>query len=920
MEDSAAPVLLPAREIVDQTALRDEIAALHAKGEPGPAFRTGVSKILRAAHGEGLARIRQKFLASDYAGLRASRSVADLTDIILVTAIEAAQFLHPLSNPEDARHLSTVAVGGYGRSAMAPFSDVDLLFVMPTKPPPWAESVVETVLYILWDMRLKVGHAVRDADSCIQLGRDDMTIRTTLLEMRLIHGDAGQLTDLARRVEKDLFRESGREFVDAKLEERNARHEAAGGSRYLLNPDIKNGKGGLRDLQTLYWLAKCMHGSVPLAELVRLGIFEAHEAVGLVQTERDLWSYRFHLHYAANRAEERLHFEHQSKIAEALGYQEKAGLKPVEHFMRDYYRTAKEVGDLTRIFCAALEARQEKRPPMVDRFLARFRESGQASTIVDGFLLQGGRLRFEDPESIERDPVQILRLFWVSQKHGAHIHPDAYRVIVQSFFYINEAARNDPEANRIFLDILTADKNPVRILRRMSETGVLGQFLPEFGHVIGLMQFDTFHHYTVDEHTLLALDTLSRIDLGELDDAHPLAASVTRGKLKQRRALYLALLLHDIGKGLGGDHSEKGAEIVGKLCPRLGLSDEETETVVWLVRHHLAMSNTAQRRDLSDPATARDFAALVQERERLNMLLVLTVCDMKSVSPEYWNDWKAQLLRDLHRETLRVLTSGQDAHSTDAPVLEAQTELRKRFGNRVEDARFDGFVKANGPPFWLGLDADSHETLAQMALDGDGVRLEHDHTRFATRASIYAPYTPELLTRLTAAFAATGASVTELRTYTSEDSMAASVFWIQSERGEPYAEETDLERIREPLQTAAAGKMPPAPPKHRRPHRPSVTGAEIPVRVRLSNDASDLYTLVEVTMQDRPGLLADLTRAITDTNTRIASIIATTYGERAVDSFYIKDSFGLKLSSDSAARAVEERLRKVAETTPAPAG
>ncbi len=906
-------------EILDESEIFASIPALVPEGSTETAFRSAVSQVLQEERDRGAECIRSRFFQAAQAGPETSRSVATMTDaIVRVAHRTATEILHPNASPTDGERLTVVAVGGYGRGQMAPHSDVDLMFLTPARPAAWVESVIESMLYLLWDTKLKIGHSVRDAESCIRLGRADMTIRTTLLEMRRVCGDAGLLGALSERAANDLFRRDGRNFIQSKLEEREARHNAAGGSRYLLTPNLKDGKGGLRDIQMLYWLAKCMHGPLSLEEFVKIGLFDPDEALALERAERNLWTYRFHLHYSAKRAVDILHFGHQQEIAAALEYRDSNGLRSVEHFMRDYYRTAKEVGDLTRIFCAALEERQVKDRPGIRGLLTRFRTSGSKTGSANGFREVNGRLAFDSDDAISGDPVSVLRLFRESQVADAHIHPDAYRMIVKHLGRIDEQVRADPEANRIFLDILIAKQNPVRILRRMSETGVLGRFLPDFDHVVGLMQFDEYHYYTVDEHTLLALDTLAQIENGKLRERHPLASELT-GTITQRRALHVALLLHDIGKGLEADHSEKGAKIAAELCPRLGLDEAETETVVWLVRNHLAMTNTAQRRDLTDPATVREFAALVQERERLALLLILTVCDLTSVAPEYWNGWKAQLLRDLFSATLRLITSGQDAHSTDTPVVKAKEELRRRLADR-SPAEIDAFHETQVPSFWLGLDADTHETLARMAFaqerDRCSIRLEHDDFRGATKAYIYASDRTGLLADIAAGFASVRAMVSEVRTYTSLEGMAASVFWVHSAYGAPFQSEEEFRPIRTRLRDAILNGGVRGIPIYRR-FPGAVSKFEVPVRVRVENDASDLYTLVEVTAQDRPGLLADLARAINDANARIFSAIVSTYGERAVDSFYVKDPFGLKLSGASTIRAMEKRVRAAAQPRPA---
>ena len=921
-EAEAAPdsrALLRATEFLDAPALAGRLEAMWKEGLGEARFRAEAAKLLREERSAGMVRIRERFLASDHGGLRAARWVAELTDgIVRIVHDVSVRLVHPAQGGGNGSEFAVVAVGGYGRGEMAPFSDVDLLFLTPPKASQRAKSCIESILYILWDMRLKVGSAVRDVEACVQLGQEDMTIRTTLLETRLVCGNARLLEELDKKAFEDLFRKAGRSFIETKLAERDERHEVAGGSRYLLNPNIKDGKGGLRDLQTLFWLAKCLHGPMALAEFVRKGIFDPDEAAALAEAERNLWTWRFHLHLAAGRAEERMHFEHQEGIAEALGFWNESGLRPVERFMREYYRTAKIVGDLTRIFCAALEEREEKAPPLKGRLMAWLgRGKANQVTELDGFRVLNGRLAFEKEEQVLEDPGSMVRIFHISHEREMDIHPDADRLIAQNFFRINDRVRNDPEVNRLFLEILTSKRNPIRPLRRMSETGVLGLFLPEFDHVIGLMQFDLYHHYTVDEHTLKTIEALALIEQGDRGGAHPLATSLI-GAVRQRRELYVALLFHDIGKGMGGDHSEKGAEIATRLCPRLGLDEEEAETVVWLVRYHLLLNSTAQRRDLADPATIRNVAEIVQERQRLALLLILTVCDMTSVAPDYWNEWKAQLLRDLHHATLSLLTSGQAAPDSDFRAAEAKEQLLPRLAEFPRD-RVDAFLDVFGPTFWIGLDADTSSDIGRLAFTHvsgtPSIRVSSDKLRRAVKVCVYTADRPALLADLAGEIAAAGYTVVEVRSYVSKDSMSALVFWMQPAFSGTRQNRTTFNTIQNRLQNAVASGTVSRPPARRRVQAIS-EGLRVPTRVRIDNGASELHTLIEVAARDRPGLLADLTRAMHSANANVASAVVTTYGARAVDSFYVKNSYGLKISSEAALRDIEEKVRAASEAPP----
>ena len=455
---------------------------------------------------------------------------------------------------------------------------------------------------MLWDLRLKVGHATRSIDECLRYAKGDLTIRTALLEARYVWGEQPLFAELKSRFDNEIVRgNAAAQFVEEKLAERDARHVRLGDSRYQLEPNIKEGKGGLRDLHTLYWLAKYIYRIDDVSKLVELKVLSEDESQRFARAQEFLWKVRCHLHYLAGRAEEHLTFDMQTRIGERMGYRARAGSRDVERFMKHYFLIAKDVGDLTRIFCAILQVDQNKsRRPAWLRW-------GGARRGLGGFVLDGGRLTIPSKDFFKDDPAALLRLFHVAQEQEIDIHPHALRAVTRSLRLVNAELREDPEANQLFLEILTSRKDPEITLRRMNEAGVFGRFIPDFGRVVAQMQYDMYHVYTVDEHTIFAIGILHQIETGALKDELPLATAIAP-TIVSRRALYLATLLHDIAKGRGGDHSELGEKIALKLGPRLGLTPEETETVAWLVRWHLLMSGTlAFKLDIGDPQTIQNF-------------------------------------------------------------------------------------------------------------------------------------------------------------------------------------------------------------------------------------------------------------------------------------------------------------------------
>ncbi|NQU69838.1 MAG: [protein-PII] uridylyltransferase, partial [Rhodospirillales bacterium] len=686
------------------------------------------------------------------------------------------------------------------------------LFLLPYKETPRLEQVIEYVLYMLWDLGLKVGHATRSIDDCIRLSKEDLTIRTSILEARYLWGDKKLFNELRRRFEKEISAASGPEFVEAKLVEREERHRRMGDSRYVLEPNIKDGKGGLRDLQTLFWIAKDLYRVDEVDDLVQHGVLTKSEARRFGRAQNFLWSVRCHLHYIAGRGEDRLTFDQQPRIGELLGYRDHAGATGVERFMKHYYLIAKEVGDLTRIFCAALESEHRRRPRFA---LPKFSIFHRAP---EGFRIDGGRLRLASGTRFTDEPVKILRLFHEAQARDLDIHPRPLRTITREMRLV-DGLRDDPEANRLFMEMLTSPNDPETTLRRLNEAGVFGRFIPDFGRVVAQMQHDMYHVYTVDEHTIFAIGILHGIENGKFAEEMPTASEVINN-IQSRRVLYYATLMHDIAKGRGGDHSALGAEVAERLGPRLGLSAEETETAAWLVRQHLVMSNTAFRRDINDPKTITDFTEIVQSLERLRLLLVLTVADIRAVGPNVWNGWKAALLRDLYKATEDELTGGHAAGSRDRRVEAAQEAFRAAALTAPDGIFTTGEVDAQialgYPAYWLGADTDTHLFHARMMRDAarnyDSLKIETriDEFRDVTELTLYAQDHPGLISRFAGAMAVSGANIVDARIFTMTNGMALDTFSVQDPNGNAFRQPEQLDRLAKRIRATLSGELRPA--------------------------------------------------------------------------------------------------------------
>src|SRR3974390_2375067 len=486
-----------------------------------------------------------------------------------------------------------------------------------------------------------------------------MTIRTAILEARFLLGDRELYDELITRFDKEVVRNTVPEFVAAKLAEREDRVRRSGQSRYLVEPNVKDGKGGLRDLHTLFWIAKYVYRVREPDELIKRGVFDKQEYQLFRRCEDFLWSVRCHMHFLTGRAEERLSFDIQREIAVRLGYTEHPGQQDVERFMKHYFLIAKDVGDLTAILCADLEDSHAKSVPVLSRLMARLRPVRRRSlTESDDFIVDKNRITIATANVFKRDPLNLIRIFHLAQKHNLAFHPDAMRSITRSLKLIDAKLRDNEEAGQLFLEILTSKNDPETVLRRMNEAGVLGHFVPAFGKIVSMMQFNMYHHYTVDEHLLRCIGALAEIEQGtnpEFGLANELARTIQPA---HRGGLYVALFLHDIAKGRIEDHSVAGARIALRLGPRFGLSPANTETLAWLIENHLVMSTIAQSRDLSDRRTIENFSPIVQSLERMKLLTILTTADIRPAGPGVWNGWKAQLIRTLYYETEPVPTRG----------------------------------------------------------------------------------------------------------------------------------------------------------------------------------------------------------------------------------------------------------------------
>ncbi len=855
-------------------SLNDRLDAAAA----APDVRAAVAGLLRESHDAARARIPAR-LAAGMPGVEVARLYAVAADDMLVALWRfTTETLYPAPNPTEAEKFALLAVGGYGRGVLAPFSDLDLLFLRPWKTTARTETVAEFVLYVLWDLGLKVGSAVRSVHECLSLARRDMTVRTTLLEGRRVAGDEALADDFLRRFRTLVSAADPRPFIAAKMEERDARHQKTGAVRYRVEPNIKDGKGGLRDLNALFWIARSLAPESPLGARVLDALLTARERRTFEEAFDFLWRVRAHLHLTAGRAEEKLTFDLQPEVARRMGWRGRGDEPAVERFMRRYFLVARDVGALTRAMSATLEARQQKKTLSLSRLLPqRRRKLG-----VEGFVEDAGRLTVESAQVFADDPVKLLDLFVVADEHDLDLHPHAFSAVTRSLSLVTPRLRRDPRATAALLHVLAHGQRPYRVLTIMNETGLLGRFLPEWGRIVGQTQFNMYHAYTVDEHTLQAIGLINDIACGTLREDHPLATEVSH-LIADREALMLAMLLHDVGKGGERGQLEDGAIAARRACERLGVETRRIELVVWLVRHHLALSDYAQKRDLSDPETIRAFAELVGDPERLRLLLVLTVADIRAVGPGVWNSWKGQLMRTLYGR-VEALFRGEDVETIDPLAKHAALVARAGATGAAAEARPRPSGRA--------------ESTTEIALAG------RDR--------------PGLFADLAAVLAAAGANVAGARVATAADGTVLDVFQIQDGADMPFgqAEPRRLRTLIAALEAAARGESPVAPPAMPVASRRRAVFDVRPV-VMIDPAASETATVIEVSGADRPGLLAELARTLSDHGLSIRSAHVAGFGERAVDSFYVTDGQGRKIASDHRLDAIRVALNAVLNRAPA---
>ena len=903
-------------KIIEKKRLLKEIKEFNKEDQLKTEIKKKFFQRVSEINDAGREEIKKLIFSNPFTGSEVRFLYSKLMDCIIFLITEIAiKIIHKLPNPTKYQKITILAVGGYGRNEMAPFSDVDLLFLTPYKQTAWGESIIETILYELWDLKFKVGYSVRTIDECLRLGKKDIKVRTSLLEKRFLYGDQRMNNDLEKKLSKELFNNTFKEFLEAKLKERSERHFRQGGSRYVLEPNVKEGKGGLRDLQTLYWILKYLHGNYSEEKYLENEVFNEEELKKFSEAENFLWSIRCVLHLISNRAEEKLNFNNQIEITKKLSYQSNKGLKGVEVFMKEYFFYAKNVGDLTRIFLSSLEQKHLKNRPSVSTNIRSILEFGfgyKQNVLTKDFIIDYGRLNISNSNTFLQNPINLLKLFFYASKLQTLIHPNALRLVATSLHLVNKKFINNKEANELFLNILIENNNPEKILRSMNEVGFLGSFIPEFGRIVGLMQFNMYHSYTVDEHSIQCIKQLSEIQRGLSKNDLPLASKLIEEDIN-KKVLFISLLFHDIGKGLPNDHSEIGSEIVKKILPRFNLLPEEINQIIWLIKNHLIMSDTAQKRDLSDDQTIASFSKQVTTVTRLKLLTILTVCDIRGVSNVAWNNWKAVLIRELYSKTFLMLTEGSLSFSRKSKIEETKKIIFENLKNWKKSEKIKSISK-HYDAFWITLDLNTQLEFLNLIkfIHNDIIKisLTISKERDANRLCFVSNDHPGLFSKISGALSFNGANIVDAKTFTTKDGLVTAVFWIQDINSHPFPIEM-LNKFKKSIQLSIDDKL---FKKKEYEEKNKINKKEkdfvVPTTISFDNSGSNVYTIIEVDTRDRMGLIYDLCRTLTNNNILIYSAKIVTYGEQAVDTFYVKDIFGLKINNKIKQDKISKSLRE----------
>ncbi len=821
---------------------------------------------------------------------------SELIDRVLSVVVE--QFIPP----QEKNCCSLVAVGGYGRNELLPGSDIDLMILLEKRPSRQLEEQISAFLTFLWDIGLEVGHSVRTVRDCVREGKADVTVITNMIESRLLHGSESLYTDFQAAIApKNMW--SSRKFFEAKLEEQHNRHLRYNDTAYNLEPNIKEGPGGLRDIQIIGWVAKRHFGAQSFQELVNHEFITEAEYQILQKGQRLLWKVRFALHRLARRREDRLLFDYQSQLAADFGFASGKQNLAIEQFMQQYYRTIMELERLNEMLL------------QIFREEILLTERQRKTTIInERFMLRNRYLAVTDNEVFKRHPPALVELFLLISTHARcdGVTASTIRLVREHLYLVDDNFRNNEEVNHLFMRLMSAPSGMTHQMRRMNSYGFLAAYIPAFGKITGRMQYDLFHAYTVDQHTIFVIRNLRRFALDKHEDEFPFCNEVYR-ELENPTLLYLAALFHDIAKGRDGDHSELGAEDAIQFCLQHKLNRKDTRVVSQLVRSHLTMSVTAQRKDISDPDVVRDFARHVGSISMLNYLYLLTVADIRSTNPKLWNNWKDSLLKQLYTSTRQVLRRGIDiAPDIDEIIQEnrdaAFEEMRNlRFG--IDDItalcdQLPGDYFLRHRPLEINwhvktiLESPESEILVNIR--------QARHTR-TTKVFVYCREHPYVFSQVTGVLGALGLSILNAEIFTTKNNRVMDTFIIQDQNSEAITDKATIQHIEDELVLALNSKSIYKTRIHKRPSR-QLKAFDRPTEIRFEQDYLNSRTVMQISAMDMPGLLSVIANVIATMDINITHAKIATLGEKIDDIFYLTTPLGKSITDETILEELRSRM------------
>ncbi len=860
----------------------------------GKHFLNRYGEEIKAAHGAGAS------------GEWVVKTIAAMSDTLIRKLFRSiASDLNRISRSKES--ITLVATGGYGRGELNPYSDIDLMFLYSGRDNRRVEDVANKILYFLWDMKLDVGYSVRTINDCIEMANSDMTVKTALLDTRFLAGNKMLYSDLRKMTLTQIMAKGSDAFIRRKVAELEQRREKYGSSVYLLEPNIKEGEGGLRDLNTAMWVAKIKYKVFEPRELVMKGVLLEEDLDTYYKQLSYLWSIRNELHYYSGRRNDQLTFDAQTDVAGFLGYADSGKVLAVEEFMRDYYIHATKVEQFWSLALSKCLVRGEPTHKFFRYFVRR--------PVGEGMYIVRGELFIPKEEIIREDPTRLMRIFEYAQKHGVCLSMQVKDLIRKNLHLVNDKFRRNKEVNRSFFSILRSRKGVPDTLKMMHYLQFLIHFIPEFERIYCKVQHDLYHIYTVDTHSLFAVEEIVKLWNGEYRKNLPLLTRLA-AEVDKRELLLLAVLFHDIGKGEGGGHSEKGAAMMPTIARRMGFSREDSDHLEFLVRNHLLFAHVAQRRDLHDEKMIIQIARQMGKSENVKMLYLLTFADIKAVGPDVWTEWKALLLQELYEKVFNVLERGDFK-------LEARSERVKKVKRKVLEILDAQYPVAQVKDELTALSvrhllSNPPEVLAEhvrmlLSLSGSVFvsKVTHEPESGYSNYSICTLDVHGLFSMITGVMAANGINILGAQIHTSTNGKVLDVLQVNSPQGFIITDDSRWKKLDEDMRLVLQGRVLVKSLVEKR-QRPTLLAEKprprFPTTIEIDNEVSDDYTVLDIFTHDKVGLLYQITSTLTGLGLYIGVSKISTKVDQVADVFYVRDIFGHKIVDEKKLEEIKSRL------------